>query len=368
LNSRNSPQVMLLTPMFNGRDGISLVSRVAAAALVASGFRVNVYSLCKEPYIEVPAGIRLWTAENSSYKFVAKVVSGALRPVPPNARMLAMHVHLAGTALPLVWRGAKLSIFLHGIEVWKRLRMRERMALRAASTVLANSDCTVQRFGEINRDFRDLSIDLCPLGIAPLNGPVVGPCLTPGRFALIVGRLVGESRYKGHDELLELWPAVLDQYPDFSLVIAGDGPDRPRLQEKVSDLGLQDVVRFTGLVNDEELQKLYRDCEFFVMPSMGEGFGLVYLEAMRARKACIGAPGAAASVIEDGRTGIIADPRCKDEMLGAILALISKPQRTIQMGNAGYERFLNNFTADHFGKKLLGALHWDHLEVAKCAE
>jgi phosphatidylinositol alpha-1,6-mannosyltransferase len=354
--------------MFNGRDGISLVSRVAAAALVAHGLPVNIYSLTNEPHTEVPAGMRLWNAENNAYKYVAKVASGALGAVSTNDRVLAMHVHLAGTALPLVWRGAKLSIFLHGIEVWKPLRLRERMALRAASTVLANSDCTVQRFCEVNPEFRDLPVDLCPLGIAPLDDPVAGPRLKPGRFALIVGRLAGESRYKGHDELLELWPAVLEQFPDFGLVIAGDGSYRPHLQAKVSALGLQDAVHFTGLVSDEELQQLYRDCDFFVMPSMGEGFGLVYLEAMRAHKACIGAPGAAASIIENGQTGIIADPRRKDELLAAILTLIGQPQRTVQMGNAGYERFLSNFTADRFGKTLLAALQWDHRESAKCAE
>lgn len=358
----------MLTPMFNGRDGISLVSRVAASALVAHGLAVSVYSLCHEPHTEVPTGVKLWTAENSSHKFVAKVASAAIGTVSANDRALAMHVHLAGAAVPLVWRGAKMSIFLHGIEVWKPLRMRERVALRAASTVLANSDHTVQRFHEANRDFRGLPIDLCPLGIAPLDSPMARPRLKPGRFALIVGRMVGESRYKGHDELLELWPAVLDQFPDFSLVIAGDGCYRPRLQEKVSAMGLQDAVSFTGSVSNEELQQLYSDCEFFVMPSTGEGFGLVFLEAMRAHKACIGAPGAAASVIEDGHTGIIADPSRKDELLGAILTLIAQPQRTVQMGNAGYERFLNNFTADRFGNTLLSALQCDHREPAKCAE
>ena len=368
MNPGNSPRVLLLTPLFNGRDGISLVSRVAATALVAHGLPVNVYSLCDEPHTEVPAGISLWSAEHSSYKFVAKVASCALRPVAPNDRVLAMHVHLAGTALPLVWRGAKLSIFLHGIEVWKPLRMRERVALRAASAVLANSDCTVQRFGEINREFRDLAVDVCPLGIAPLEGPVAGPRLKTGRFALIVGRLVGESRYKGHDELLELWPEVLNRFPNFGLVVAGDGPYRPHLQNKAATLGLQDAVHFTGSVSDEELKQLYRDCEFFVMPSSGEGFGLVYLEAMRARKACIGAPGAAASVIEHGQTGIIADPRRKDELLGALLTLIGQPQRTIQMGYAGYERFKSNFTADRFGKTLLTALRLDSIEGTPCAE
>jgi phosphatidylinositol alpha-1,6-mannosyltransferase len=354
--------VLLLTPRFNGRDGISLVSRVAADALVAHGLFVDVYSLCKEEYTDVANGVSLWNARDNPFRFVAKVAASTYD------RVLTMHIHLAITAMPLVWRRAQQSVFLHGVEVWKPLRMRERLALRNASAVLANSDSTVRRFQEINSDFRELSIEVCPLGIAPLDAPVVGPSLEPGRFALIVGRLVGEARYKGHDLLLELWPAVLDQFPDFKLVIAGDGPDRTRLQEKASVPRLRESVHFTGPVSDETLQRLYRDCEFFVMPSTGEGFGLVYLEAMRARKACVGAPGAAASIIEHGRTGIIADPDCKDGLLGELLALIGQPQRTVQMGNAGYERFMENFTADHFGNKLAAALRVNHSKGATCAE
>ncbi len=85
-------------------------------------------------------------------------------------------------------------------------------------------------------------------------------------------------------------------------------------------------------------------------------------------KLVLAAPGAASAVIEDGRTGIIAEIKCKDELLGALLALIGQPQRTVQMGNAGYERFLNNFTADRFGNSLLAALQWEHRGAAKCAE
>lgn len=368
MKSQSTPRVLLLTPMFNGRDGISLVSRLAADAISEHGYPVDVYSLCSEPYSEVPKGIRLWNAHDSRYTFAARVAADALQSISINCRVLAMHVHLAFTAFPLVARGAKLSVFMHGIEVWKPLRIRERMALRAASTVLANSVSTVQQFCEINSQFRDLRVEVCPLGVVPLGGPVAGSPVVSGRFALIVGRLVGESRYKGHDTLIELWPTILSQFPDFKLVIAGDGPDRPRLQEKAAALGLHETVHFAGLASDETLELLYRDCEFFVMPSMAEGFGLVYLEAMRARKACIGAPGAAAAIIEDGKTGFIADPRHKDELLGALLSLIGQPQRTTQMGIAGYERFLSNFTSEGFNNKLMAALHWNDQGAATCAE
>lgn len=368
MKSERAHDVLLLTPMFNGRDGISLVSRLAAAAMVEHGLQVRVYSLCSEPCTEVLNGIRLWTAQDNCYRFALRVANDALRSGSAHTRILAMHVHLAFTAFPLLVRGAKLSVFLHGVEVWKPLRFRERIALRSASKVLANSDSTVQRFLEINGRFRDIHIDVCPLGIAASSGSVAEPFLEAGRFALIVGRLDEESRYKGHDTLLELWPAVWEKFPNFKLVVAGDGPDRVRLQAKASALSLQDMVHFAGLVSDEKLERLYCDCDFFVMPSSAEGFGLVYIEAMRARKACIAAPGAAADIIDDGKTGLIVDPRRKDKLLEALLYLIDQPQQTVQMGIAGYERFLGNFTAKRFGDKLMAALQWQDLEHAKCVE
>jgi glycosyltransferase involved in cell wall biosynthesis len=168
--------------------------------------------------------------------------------------------------------------------------------------------------------------------------------------------MVEEDRYKGHDLLLELWQERMRSDPRLKLVIVGDGSDRRRIEEKSLSLGLGDSVIFTGPIPDGQLHALYRDCEFFVMPSSGEGFGLVYLEAMRAGKACIAACGAAAEVIEDGVTGLLVNPNSPQEVSDAVQALASSPQRARQMGAAGYQRFLAKFTSDHFAEALLAAL------------
>jgi glycosyltransferase involved in cell wall biosynthesis len=338
--------------MYSGRDGISLVSRIAASALAAHGFSVEVNSLCDLD--EKPCdGVSFWSARNSPYKFMAKV-AGAAFGSTHFSHVLVMHIHLGVSALPLAWRGSQLSIFLHGIEAWKPLRFRERAALKTSARLMANSDETVRRFRAVNGRFHDLPVRVCPLGIPPLNEVVPGTPPNSRRFALIVGRL--DEGYKGHDELLELWPDVLNRVPGFSLVIAGGGPDLQRLREKATALNLSETVIFAGSVDDATLLGLYRDCEFFVMPSVNEGFGLVYLEAMRTKKACIGAPGAATAIIQDGRTGIVVDPACKPKLLEALLRLISQPERTAEMGLLGYERFLNHFTAEKFGEALIAAL------------
>ena len=107
-------------------------------------------------------------------------------------------------------------------------------------------------------------------------------------------------------------------------------------------------VSFLGHVSDIALEALYRDCAFFVMPSRNEGFGLVFLEAMRARKACIGGVGAAAEVIEDGITGFVIDPGEPEQVLQAVLRLFREPETRERMGQAGALRMARHFTEEHF--------------------
>src|SRR5262249_40242864 len=126
-------------------------------------------------------------------------------------------------------------------------------------------------------------------------------------FALIVSRLWSQERYKGHDWLIDIWPGVRRRVPDARLVAVGDGDDRPRLEGRVRTDGLGAAVRFTGKIDDEALAAVYRASAFYVMPSTNEGFGLTYLEAMRAGKPCVALHGAADEIVVDGETGFLLD-------------------------------------------------------------
>ncbi len=166
--------------------------------------------------------------------------------------------------------------------------------------------------------------------------------------------MAAEERYKGHDVLLDLWPRVTAEVPGARLVIAGEGNDRARLEAKAAPL--EDGVSFLGRVSDETLAALYRHCAFFVMPSRDEGFGLVFLEAMRAGKACIGGIGAAAEIIEDGVTGLVVDPADPEQVLKAVLRLYREPETRERMGRAGAARVAARFTEGHFSRRFLALL------------
>jgi phosphatidylinositol alpha-1,6-mannosyltransferase len=264
-------------------------------------------------------------------------------------------VHLAPVARMVATPPGRLTIFLLGIEVWKPLTWLQRRALAAADLIVAISEHTARRFRETNPEFAALRIDVCHLAAREEVTAVAGQDnLPPAPFALIVARIVAAERYKGHDLLIDLWPRVAAEVLGARLVIVGDGDDRARLEAKAAPVG--DAVRFLGRVSDETLATLYRQCTFFVMPSRGEGFGLVFLEAMRTGKACIGAVGAAAEIIEDGVTGLVVEPDDPEQVFKAVVRLFREPETRERMGQAGAVRATAQFTEVHFRRRLLELL------------
>ena len=132
-------------------------------------------------------------------------------------------------------------------------------------------------------------------------------------------------------------------------MVAGDGDDRARLEAKAAGLGISDRVVFTGFTSEATLAELYRRCAGFAMPSRGEGFGLVYLEAMRAGKPVLAARGSAAEeIVVDGRTGLLVDPDDRDELRSALVRLLDHPGEAKRMGEAGYERWRREFGVERF--------------------
>jgi phosphatidylinositol alpha-1,6-mannosyltransferase len=172
---------------------------------------------------------------------------------------------------------------------------------------------------------------------------------------LIVGRMMSTERYKGHDQLLEAWPAVVAAVPRARLVCVGEGDDVERLKAKADELGVTTTTIFTGFVADGVRRSLYERAAVFAMPSRREGFGLVYLEAMAARRPCIGANHDAASeVIEDGVTGFLVDQADTRALASRIIQVLGDEDLRRRMGEAGFRRYRDEFTYESFSRRLLG--------------
>jgi phosphatidylinositol alpha-1,6-mannosyltransferase len=348
-------EVLVLTPAMDGADGISEVSRQIVTALtdLDPAVAIDVWALAGgSPSDRALGRARFCSAGGSRTRLSAWAINRA-RLASDNLLVVVLHVHLAPLALALGLRGARLAFFFHGIEVWHRLRARERRAIDRADVLMANSHWTVARFKDANPDYQAADIRVCHLGVPPAS---VAETPSNEDYALIVGRLAADERYKGHDALIDIWPEVRKSVPAAGLMIVGDGNDRPRLESRVASLGLGDAVHFAGRVSNSALEGFYRGADFFVMPSVGEGFGLTYLEAMRAGKACVAGPGAAAEIVEDGVTGFIVDPARREALAAAIIRLFREPETRAAMGRAGAARVRAEFETRHFADRVLGEL------------
>ncbi len=248
------------------------------------------------------------------------------------------------------------AVFLHGAESWdEELDVARRRALAGAELRIANSVYTARRVAEAHPEAVPATV--LPLALLPERdtGPVDGALvasITP-RTIITASRMTPDAPFSGHDELLEAWPAVLARRPDARLALVGRGADAKRLEAKANALGLAGSVRFCGYVSEATLDAMLARAGGFALPSHAEGFGLVYLRAMRAAVPCIAASDDAASeVVEDGATGTLVPPADRDALAQAVIVMLGDSVRRRAMGDAGRARFEEHFTFAIFRERL----------------
>jgi len=176
---------------------------------------------------------------------------------------------------------------------------------------------------------------------------------------LTVARL---DPHKGHARVLEALATDLSDLDGICYLIAGSGPEEPRLRRLASSFGLEARVEFLGYVPDEDLPDLYRAADVFVMPSgvlrgrldYVEGFGISYLEASACGRPIVGGrSGGVGDAVVDGVTGLLVDPNDVAQIGRAIRALILDPTRAALLGRAGRERVLSHLSLERFAERFI---------------
>lgn len=177
---------------------------------------------------------------------------------------------------------------------------------------------------------------------------------------LYVGRF--EHR-KGIDVLLKILPNLLANHADLQVQLIGDDQliwsnnTTLRAQFEQSYPDLLERIEFLGDVDEERLQNAYQQCSLFVAPSRYESFGLIYLEAMRAAKPCIGtAVGGIPAIVEHNETGLLVPPDNPAELQDAIEQLLMNESLRQQMGEKGRKRFLAEFSDQVFAERIVQQL------------
>jgi glycosyltransferase involved in cell wall biosynthesis len=160
---------------------------------------------------------------------------------------------------------------------------------------------------------------------------------------LFLGR---KTEYKGLAQVLHAFTTLRRQRSDLYLLAVG--PETEYSQQVWQQVGAVEGLVVRGAVSDEERLAALAAADVLVMPSTGEAFGIVYLEAWAYSKPVIGANiQAVQSLIDDGVDGFVVDPALPSQLLGAILTLVDHPQRAAEMGQQGQRKLRQRYRTEH---------------------
>jgi phosphatidylinositol alpha-1,6-mannosyltransferase len=358
----------LVTDAFGGHGGIAQYNRDFLTSLTAcdSVGDVIVLPRMSETLLgTLPKGVQQLDPVKSrfAYSLAALRAARAYRPIDI---VFCGHVFMTPLAVVIArLLHASLWVQVHGVDAWEELSSLYRRSVEAAALITSVSRYTRLRL------LQWVGIDPAQVKVLPNTvdsrfrpGPKPDYLLeryeARGRKVLMtVSRLARSDQYKGHDRVIRALPRILLNYPETIYIIVGDGDDCPRIRALTEQCGVSDKVRFTGRVAHEELPDHLRLADVLVMPSTGEGFGIVFLEAMASGIHVIGGnQDGSLDPLADGVLGRAVNPNDEEELASAICSTLSVgPAEPVSA---------SRFKVDAFAKHLQ-ALICSNFIASKCA-
>lgn len=342
----------LLTDGIGAGGGIAQFNRDLLWALSASACVSQVLALPRRGTADgadVPVKVLQMTPSPGKLAWSARAVRLTLQWRPDvifcgHINAVPLGAWLARVASRPLWAQA------HGFEAWSDRGTIVRRALERASLVTAVSRHTRARLLE----WCDLAPELVrvlPNTVSASYAPrsrradlVARHRLSGRKVILTVGRLAAAERYKGHARIIDALPAVALEVPEVAYLVVGTGDDLPALQAQAAARGVRDRVVFAGAVAAEDLPDYFTLGDVFAMPSAGEGFGIVFLEAAMTGLPVIGGSvDGSADALADGRIGRLVDPKDDAQLVAAILDALAGRQQRDRMA-------VHRFAFDNFAR------------------
>jgi phosphatidylinositol alpha-1,6-mannosyltransferase len=278
------------------------------------------------------------------------------------------HINMAviGCLIRILYPKKNIILITHGIEVWTPLSGLKKRILHKANLVLAVSSFTrkklvdVQHLDEgktrlfyntIDPYFRFPSTFNADNNLRQRYG------LKKEDFVLFtLTRLSNAEKYKGYDAVIRCLPELTERISDLKYVIAGkyDQEEKQRIDDLIAQLKLKDKVLFTGYIKDEEVKEHFQMSDLFIMPSQGEGFGIVFIEAIVCGLPVIaGNVDGSVDALQNGELGTLVNPSSEKEITKAVLMqYANKHNVTTENKYKLQQKTLNYFHFDQYKKRL----------------
>lgn len=316
-----------------------------------------------EPYANPNINLKISCFGGSRIKLTLRVIYEALH----HDEVMYALVNQAVLSTWIPWH-PPYAVWEIGRELFEFISARKRLALQSATHLLSISATT----DELARKHNPTLKPAKPVLLAvepPIFGEPIGLATnvpyevsSRSRAVMIVANMHREYPYKGHRQLIEGWSLVIQCVPDAELWIVGGGTYLPELrrlaQTQVPQVERQ--IHFLGQLDEAQLKVKYSTCRVFAMPSTGEGFGLVFVEA-----ALYGIPAiackydAAREVVLHEQTGLLVEQTAYD-VAEACVRLLKDDVLAQKLGDAAFSRCREYFQFQHFRQRLLDNLGWEN--------
>lgn len=370
--------LLLVSELFKGTGGIQRFNNHLVRALLELGHTLNIISINDTKALNFSSS-QLLSLSTSQLQFLPSarhplfrkplfVVDTLVQAIKfkPNL-ILCGHVNFSPLCMVLS-KIFKIPYFTltYGVDVWN-LNGLKLSGLKHSQEVITISSYTKGLLLDQLNGYSEDRIFLLPCAVdserfkpKPKSEYLMDKwqIKNDDKVILTIARLSKSEKYKGYDKVMLALSQLLNlpasQLPNFKYIIGGSGDDMDRINGLIKDNGLEDKVILTGFIPDEEIVDYYNLCDVFIMPSKGEGFGIVFLEALACGKPVIaGNKDGSTDAVIDGELGILVDPDNVDEIADAIIKVL-KGDATEKLLDSEYLRknVLKAYGFDRFKERL----------------
>ena len=229
-----------------------------------------------------------------------------------------------------IWKTPYI-IGTYGIDVWNITNERHKRALIRAARITAVANFTrkkiIEQIPELERTTSLLynTVDDARFRPQEKSAALLKKYNLEGsKIILTVARLSGAERYKGYDKVIEALPQIRKTVPNAKYLLVGKGDDAPRIEKLIHDIQLEDHVVMAGFVPDEDIVAHYNLADVFAMPSKGEGFATVFLEALACGIPVIAGDGdGSRDPLQEGELGFLLNPDSTGEIADTIISIFT---------------------------------------------
>jgi len=364
---KNKNILFLTLKVFSATGGIEKVCRVAGKVFyewsLVNNTKVHVHSMYDQQH---DADKNQYFASEIFKGFGMAKINFILSTVKAASKydiIIMSHINLllVGWLIKKVYPEKKIILFAHGIEIWGQLPLQKKMILPSCDYIIPVSRFTSEKIQEIHKIKTEKCIVLnnCLDPFMPLGKEIKSTPDLRARYGykpedkilFTLTRLSSKERYKGYDKVLEALVNVKKSNPFVKYLIAGSYDEREKtyITELSEKLALKDNLVLAGFIPEEELFAHFSFADIYIMPSMKEGFGIVFIEAMYYGIPVIaGNKDGSVDALCDGKLGMLVDPSDIKAIENAINTILknpvdNKPDMNMLLANFSYEAYKRNF-------------------------